>query len=158
MKPGGKSGVPKHRESSSGLERLLKWRPGRRRIRREKKTVRAMIALYCEVHHGGRRGLCSQCCELVVYAETRLDRCPFGEQKPKCAKCEVHCYGPAQRERISEVMKYSGPRMLKRHPVLAVRHLTDSRSAPEGTPSRRERTRRDRKRERESAPPEPTGT
>jgi hypothetical protein len=31
------------------------------------------------------------------------------------------------RERVREVMRYSGPRMLTRHPVLAVAHLVDGR-------------------------------
>jgi hypothetical protein len=36
------------------------------------------------------------------------------------------------RERIRSVMRYSGPRMLLRHPVLSVWHLLDKRTeAPE---------------------------
>lgn len=32
------------------------------------------------------------------------------------------CYAPEMRERIREVMRYSGPHMLIRHPLLVVRH------------------------------------
>ena len=34
------------------------------------------------------------------------------------------------RERVRAVMRYSGPRMLTRHPVLAVAHLADGRKTP----------------------------
>ena len=34
------------------------------------------------------------------------------------------------RERVREVMRYSGPRMLWRHPVLAAAHLMDGRKTP----------------------------
>ena len=34
-----------------------------------------------------------------------------------------HCYKPEMRERIRQVMRYSGPRMITKHPVAAIRHL-----------------------------------
>ena len=98
------------------------------RIEREKKTVSAMIAIYCRAHHAGRwdeGGLCESCRELQSYAFDRLDRCPFGQEKSTCADCEVHCYRPTMRERAKQVMRYAGPRMLGRHPWLAIRHLID---------------------------------
>jgi hypothetical protein len=61
------------------------------------------------------------------YARVRLDTCRYGTEKPTCATCPTHCYKPVMRERVREVMRYSGPRMLKRHPVLAVAHLVDGR-------------------------------
>ncbi len=103
---------------------------GGRRIAREKKTVEIMMKIYCRDHHNGRRALCPECAELLDYTRLRLDRCPFGERKPACAKCEVHCYKPAQRQRIVAIMRYSGPKMLTRHPILAVRHLRDAFSSP----------------------------
>ena len=54
-----------------------------------------------------------------------LDRCPFGEEKTTCARCPVHCYKPAMRERVRAVMRYAGPRMLLRHPILALQHQLD---------------------------------
>lgn len=96
------------------------------RIDREKQTVSAMVALYCRRHHGGRR-LCPGCAGLRDYALQRLDRCPFREGKTTCARCAVHCYQPAMRERIKGVMRYAGPRMIYRHPIMAVRHLLDAR-------------------------------
>lgn len=89
----------------------------------------AMIQMYCRAKHGGRH-LCAACRALGEYAGGRLGRCPFGEDKPTCADCPVHCYAPAMRERVREVMRWAGPRMLWRHPILAVRHLLDGRRRP----------------------------
>jgi hypothetical protein len=57
------------------------------------------------------------------YARTRLRKCPFQEGKTTCAKCPIHCYKPDRREKIRAVMRYAGPRMLVRHPILALLHL-----------------------------------
>jgi hypothetical protein len=110
-----------------------------RRLRREERTIAVMVGMYCRDHHGAagaaRAGdaLCADCAELLEYARRRLDACRFGADKPTCAKCPVHCYAPALRERVREVMRYSGPRMLARHPVLGVAHLVDGRrGAPPG--------------------------
>ena len=95
-----------------------------RRIR-EQKTVEAMIRIYCGGQHGTAVGLCQRCEDLLKYAQKRLEACPFGVDKPTCATCPIHCYRPDMREEIREVMAYAGPRMLHRHPILAVRHLMD---------------------------------
>jgi hypothetical protein len=97
------------------------------RIAREKRTVRAMIGIYCRAHHGRSKAVCPECTELLDYALARLDRCPFGGGKTPCVDCKVHCYKPAMRDRVRLVMRYAGPRMLCRHPILAVRHLIDGR-------------------------------
>ena len=99
---------------------------GGRRIEREAETVAAMIGLFCRAHHETTDVLCSDCAALFEYARARLDRCPFQDGKTTCAKCPIHCYEPAMRERIRLVMRYAGPRMLTRHPLLALRHLVDS--------------------------------
>lgn len=91
----------------------------RGRIEREKVTVRHMIELWCRHQHGGRK-LCEECSELCEYSLARLEKCRFGDNKTKCHKCSVHCYKPEMRERIREVMRYSGPRMLLHHPVEAM--------------------------------------
>ncbi len=96
------------------------------RLQREKRTVSAMIELYCRDHHHVPSSLCSECQALQDYAFARLDRCPFGTGKPTCARCPVHCYKPAMRARVREVMRYSGPRMLRRRPALALMHQFDS--------------------------------
>lgn len=98
----------------------------RPRITRETKTVEVMIGLYCRCHHESD-GLCLECSELLDYARKRLDGCIFQEGKTTCAKCPVHCYIPAMKERIRVVMRYAGPRMSQRHPVLTLFHFVDSR-------------------------------
>jgi len=114
--------------------------PLRGTIDREKRTVRAMVEIYCAGHHGGRRGRpCDACRELLDYSHDRLDRCPYGDEKPSCKSCPVHCYRPDPRERMREVMRYAGPRMLWRHPWLALAHLWQERSR--GTPGRPRRRR-----------------
>ena len=45
--------------------------------RREKEMVAQMIALYCKKRHGGKKGLCPECQELLDYAQARSERCPF---------------------------------------------------------------------------------
>lgn len=97
------------------------------RIEREKRTVTAMIRLYCHDLHHTPDGLCAECSTLQDYAMHRLERCPFQEGKTTCAKCAVHCYKPEMREQIRVVMRYAGPRMLWKHPILAVQHLRDGR-------------------------------
>jgi hypothetical protein len=98
-----------------------------RRMARERHTVFLMIGLSCRERHGSRQDLCSRCRELWDYAQRRLDLCPFAEEKPTCVACPIHCYTAAMRERVRDVMRYAGPRMLRRHPVLAVRHLLDGK-------------------------------
>ena len=94
---------------------------------REKEMVRAMIALYCRKKHGTGKGLCPECESLLEYACQRSDCCPFMEIKTFCSNCKVHCYRPEMRQKIREVMRFAGPRMLFVHPVAAVRHLIESR-------------------------------
>ncbi|AST81178.1 TPA: nitrous oxide-stimulated promoter family protein [Citrobacter farmeri] len=97
-----------------------------KRIAREKMTIKKMIALY--------ESLCPQASDesghydaLFAYAQKRLDRCVFGEEKPACKQCPVHCYQPAKREEMKQIMRWAGPRMLWRHPILTVRHLIDDK-------------------------------
>ena len=90
---------------------------------REKNTVSEMIRIYCRSKHGTRNGLCPECGEVEDYAHNRLEHCKFGEEKPTCEKCTVHCYKPGYRDKIREIMRFSGPRMIFRYPADAIRHL-----------------------------------
>lgn len=94
---------------------------------REKEVVSLMIRLYCKKQHGTKGGLCIECNELNEYAKLRSDKCPFMESKTFCSNCRVHCYKPDMREKIRQVMRFSGPRMIMYHPVLAVRHVIESK-------------------------------
>ncbi len=95
------------------------------RLSREWQTISAMINLYCRLRHNCSDELCPECLDLLNYARVRLDRCRFGTEKPTCAKCPVHCYLPARREQIREVMRFAGPRMLWHHPLLSFYHWID---------------------------------
>lgn len=91
---------------------------------KEQRVVEEMIALYCrKVHKTSPGELCADCRELADYAKLRSEKCPFMEHKTFCANCRVHCYKPQMRERIRQVMRFSGPRMLLYHPLLAVWHV-----------------------------------
>lgn len=97
-----------------------------KRIMREQACVERMIFIFCQAKHGGRAILCEDCQELLDYAVIRLQHCKFGENKPVCSECSIHCYHPLMRSRIIEVMRFAGPRMLFRYPKLAILHLLDS--------------------------------
>jgi hypothetical protein len=94
----------------------------------EKKTVQAMLEIYCADHHTPGDGLCPECRALLAYAHERLDRCPYGDDKPTCKECLVHCYSSEPREAIRIAMRYAGPRMFRRHPWLALVHLWKERT------------------------------
>lgn len=96
-----------------------------RRMQREAVTIAAMIGIYCRAHHHHKASLCSDCSELLEYARKRLTNCPFQENKSTCGKCRIHCYKTQMRQKIREIMRYSGPRMLLKHPYLALMHSLD---------------------------------
>ena len=110
---------------------------------REAQMVSQMIALWCRRHHGGGRAreqaagddepvcvklglrtitLCPECAELREYAVARIERCPHMGTKTFCSACPSHCYRPAMREKIREVMRWSGPRMIFYRPITAIHH------------------------------------
>ena len=91
------------------------------RISRENRTVQIMIGMCCADKHSARE-LCPACRELATYTMERLD---FQEKKTTCSRCPMRCYVAPMREKIREVMRYSGPRMTFRHPILAFLHLLD---------------------------------
>ena len=81
--------------------------------RKETQVVRLMIELYCRGRHGTPKGrLCPECQALAEYAAQRVAHCPHMEIKTFCSNCKTH--------------RYSGPRMLLHHPVMAVRHVVET--------------------------------
>jgi len=98
----------------------------KKHLARERLTMAKMVGVYCSGQHDGTKDvLCTECQEFLDYAVVRLQKCPYGDDKPTCANCPVHCYKPAQREQAREIMRYAGPRMLLRHPLLAIAHQLD---------------------------------
>jgi hypothetical protein len=96
------------------------------RLDREYRTMQRMVEIYCAGHHGRARGAtCADCAGFLDYAARRLEKCPYGDDKPVCAKCPIHCYKRSQREQARAIMRYAGPRMALRHPWLSLTHLFD---------------------------------
>lgn len=93
-------------------------------IAKDVETIRIMTEIYCHAHHNTKEGLCPECEEFYLYSVKRLACCPFGEKKPVCAKCNIHCYGKGYKERAKEIMAFSGPKLLLKHPFLSLRHIT----------------------------------
>lgn len=93
---------------------------------KEKELVTLMTKLYCKKKHGSQDSLCHSCRSLYEYAMLRINNCPFMETKTFCSGCKVHCYKPEMREKIREVMRFSGPRLIFYHPIAAIRHMLES--------------------------------
>lgn len=89
----------------------------------ELETVHLMIEIYCHGKHHQKQGLCPECEDLWHYVQQRVARCPHMATKTFCSACKTHCYMPARRKQIQDVMRYSGPRMLWHAPKLALYHL-----------------------------------
>lgn len=92
----------------------------------EIETIRFMIGLYCKKQHHHKDGFCQECEELYEYAKKRIELCPFMETKSFCSACKVHCYQKEKRDAIKDVMRFSGPRMLMYHPVMAIHHVIET--------------------------------
>ncbi|MDO5560989.1 MAG: nitrous oxide-stimulated promoter family protein [Oscillospiraceae bacterium] len=93
---------------------------------REKEMLSQMISFYCRRKHRCKGGLCAECDALKKYAFGRSDKCPFMETKTFCSNCKVHCYKAEMRNRIRDVMRFSGPRILMYHPYDALRHAFET--------------------------------
>ena len=59
------------------------------------------------VPHGGdprrppmalARTASAECEQFLAYVHRRLEKCPYGEAKPTCARCPIHCYKARERE------------------------------------------------------------
>ncbi len=103
-----------------------------KRRAREMKTISQMVALYCaENHEAALRHtpayceelVCEECAALDHYATERTRSCRQMDTKTSCDECPYHCYKPEMRTRIKAVMRFSGPRMITKHPIAAIRHL-----------------------------------
>lgn len=96
--------------------KLRKRKPEDRR-QFETKVVCEVIDLYAAAHPDFDAE------SLKDYARLRIARCPMMETKTFCSACSVHCYQAEKREQIRQVMRWSGPRMLLRHPLMTLHHL-----------------------------------
>ena len=94
---------------------------------REKRTVALMIRLYCRKKHGTKKIFVpnakhfrSMRCSAVINAPLWKPR-PFA-LTAVCIVTSRKCV-----KKIREVMRFSGPRMILHHPVMAVRHVIESK-------------------------------
>lgn len=116
---------------------LMKQRASHNHVsmtRKERKDLRVLslfTSVYCRVHHGGEKsplvdealGLptlegrgnqyCTECRDFLAYAVSRRLKCPL-DPKPSCKHCTIHCYRPGHREKVREIMRFSGQYLMKR--------------------------------------------
>ena len=84
------------------------------RLKSELSILTAFIEVFCQRMHGTPKGrMCPDCAELLAYSTSRLSDCPY-TPKPACKSCPTHCYNPEHRQRIRQVMKFSGIHFIKR--------------------------------------------
>lgn len=88
-------------------------------IQQEITLIAGMIQLYYR-----KRGEQAKIAEgkMLAYAQKRLEVCRFGEAKPTCQHCPVHCYQRDYREQMKVIMRFSGPRIVITHPILCIKH------------------------------------
>jgi hypothetical protein len=95
------------------------------------KTLALFTAVWCKAKHATgkepfivsdeslhgigleRYRLCEGCREFLAYALDRRIKCPL-DPKPTCKHCHLHCYRPGHRERVREIMRFSGRHLLLR--------------------------------------------
>jgi len=56
--------------------------------------------------------LCQDCSRLLNHGIAKLLLCPY-DPKPMCKKCATHCYAPGYREKMRQVMRFSGKYMIR---------------------------------------------
>ncbi len=102
-----------------------------RKKSRDVRVLRDFIAIFCREKHQDNKEpfrardarlqqvlgdeplpLCGECSRLFRHGVAKLLLCPYNP-KPMCKKCTTHCYAPGYRERIREVMRFSGIYLVK---------------------------------------------
>ena len=97
------------------------------RMQREAATIKVMVGIYCKHHHHLSVADCPECSTIQNYALDRLQYCPYQEGKTSCKNCPIHCYKPSMKDEVKRVMRFAGPRMALRHPILTIFHFIDDR-------------------------------
>lgn len=90
---------------------------------KEKQNVEFMVKLYCKKKHKCKKQLCADCQALLDYSKLRTSKCPHMQTKTFCAFCKTPCYKPDMKQKMREVMRFSGPRTIFYHPISAIKHL-----------------------------------
>ena len=94
------------------------------------RTLMKFVKIFCRENHNSKRepfslklydikeierreiSLCPDCTKLLIYGVTMRLKCPH-DPKPMCKKCEAQCYKGDYKEKIREIMKFSGMYMIK---------------------------------------------
>jgi len=103
-----------------------------KRVLREKKTLEIMAMLYCKRVHKTPKPMCDRCREVYEYSVLRISSCPRKSYRGVCKGCTIHCFKDEYREEIKKIMRYSGPRLLFKHPLLAIAHVLDGLKKTKG--------------------------
>lgn len=56
--------------------------------------------------------LCQDCRKLLNHGIAKLLLCPY-DPKPMCKNCETYCFASGYREKIRQVMRFSGTYLVK---------------------------------------------
>lgn len=86
------------------------------KVEKDIKVLENFIGVFCESKHKDREKadrLCSECLEVLEYSKFRREVCPL-DPKPSCKNCEIHCYEHEKRQKIREIMRFSGMHLIKR--------------------------------------------
>lgn len=90
----------------------------------ELKTMYQIIGIYCHnKHHTPKGQLYEDMHQCDAPHIPKPARKPHMESKTFCSVCKTHCYAPNYREKIREIMRYGGPRMLLVSPIQVIRHM-----------------------------------
>jgi hypothetical protein len=99
---------------------------------RDLKVLSDFVGIYCREKHTGEDkdvfpvkedrlrqalgnkelDLCQDCTRLLNHGIAKLLLCTQ-DPKPMCKKCKIRCYAPGYREKIRDVMKFSGLYLVK---------------------------------------------
>ena len=95
------------------------------------KVLLQFTSVYCKVNHAELRlpldssdpelqplplqkyPVCAECREFLLYAFERRIKCPL-EERPSCKHCHIHCYRPGHRDKVREIMRFSGRYLIRR--------------------------------------------
>ncbi|MCX8126125.1 MAG: nitrous oxide-stimulated promoter family protein [Dehalococcoidia bacterium] len=103
-----------------------------RKKEKDVKMLGKFVSIYCRENHptpekstlpvkderllallkGTNLLLCQDCQKLLSHGLAKLMLCPY-DPKPMCKKCKTHCYAPGYRQKMQNVMRFSGLYLVK---------------------------------------------
>lgn len=111
------------------LDRIKKLLPKRKppeptnNVPKERENIRKSFGKYCNDNHGTSDGkLCPKCTALLTTVMLKIQRCPYGINKPVCDSCETPCFGEEVTNGFLDIMKSSRKKMLLSHPLMTIKH------------------------------------